>query len=151
MLSNSEEHREVFPEPPVIAFRRFKTLKGLLVRARLATTVMKGVVLVVKSPDVKCVNLCLKVIVSIPTQLVRSIRLTFRLTVIRRVLCICLTVLCVVFSMWVALTRLLGSGLIIIRRVIVGLGVGLQFPRWTFSDIFLKKNIMGSWKTFVSL
>ena len=150
MLSNSEEHREVFPEPPVTAFRRFKNLKGLLVRARLATTVMKGVVLVVKSPDVKCVNL-LKVIVSIPTQLERSIRLTFRLTVIRRVLCICLTVLCVVFSMLVALSRLLGSGLIIIRRVIVGLGVGLQFPRWTFSDIFLKKNIMGSWKTFVSL
>ena len=69
-------------------------------------------------------------IVSIPTQLERSIRLTFRLAVIRRVLCICLTVLCVVFSKWVALTRLLGLGLIIIRRVIVGLGLGLQFPSW---------------------
>ena len=53
--------------------------------------------------------------------------------------------------MWVVLTRLLGLGLIIIRRVIVGLGQGLQFPRWTFSDIFLRKDIMGSWKTFVSL
>ena len=39
---------------------------------------MKGDILVVKSPDVKCVNLCLKVIVSIPTELERSIRLTFR-------------------------------------------------------------------------
>ena len=34
--------------------------------------------------------------------------------------------------MWVALTRLLGLGLIIIWRVIVSLGQGLQFPRWTF-------------------
>ena len=142
MLSNSEEHREVFPEPPVTAFRRCKNLKDLLVRARLTNN---------NNPDVKCVNLCLKVIVSIPTQLVRSIRLTFRLTVIRRVLCICLTVLCVVFSMWVVLTCLLGLGLIIIRRVTVGLGQGLQFPRWTFSDICLRKDIMGSWKTFVSL
>ena len=90
---------------------------------------MKGDILVVKSSDVKCVNLCLKVIVSIPTELERSIRLTFRLAVILRVLCICLTVLCVVFSMWVALARLLRLSLIAIRRVIAGLGHGLQFPR----------------------
>ena len=37
MLSNSEERREVFPEPPVTAFRRCKNLKDRLVRARLAT------------------------------------------------------------------------------------------------------------------
>ena len=37
MLSNSEEHREVCPEPPVTAFRRCKNLKDLLVWARLAT------------------------------------------------------------------------------------------------------------------
>ena len=35
MLSNSEEHRAVFPEPPVTAFRRCKNLKDMLVRARL--------------------------------------------------------------------------------------------------------------------
>ena len=35
MLSNSEEHRLVFPEPPVTAFRRCKNLKDILVRARL--------------------------------------------------------------------------------------------------------------------
>ena len=35
MLSNSEEHRVVFPEPPVTAFRRCKYLKDILVRARL--------------------------------------------------------------------------------------------------------------------
>ena len=35
MLTNSEEHREVFPEPPVVAFRRCKNLKDILVRARL--------------------------------------------------------------------------------------------------------------------
>ena len=104
---------------------------------------MKGVVLVVKSPDVKCVNLCLKAIVSIPMQLERSIRLTFRLTVIRQVLCICLTVLYVMFSMWVALTRLLGLGLIIIRRVIDGLGQGLQVYRWTFFRHFSEEGHHG--------
>ena len=35
VLSNSEEHRAVFPEPPVTAFRRCKNLKDTLVRARL--------------------------------------------------------------------------------------------------------------------
>ena len=35
MLTNSEEHRKVFPEPPLIAFRRCKNLKDILVRARL--------------------------------------------------------------------------------------------------------------------
>ena len=34
MFTNSEEHREVFPEPPLIAFRRCKNLKDILVRAR---------------------------------------------------------------------------------------------------------------------
>ena len=37
MLTNSEEHREVFPEPPLIAFRRRKNLKDILVRARLSS------------------------------------------------------------------------------------------------------------------
>ena len=32
MLTNSEEHREVFPEPPLIAFRRCKNLKVLMQR-----------------------------------------------------------------------------------------------------------------------
>ena len=35
MLTNSEEHRDVFPEPPLIAFRRCKNFKDILVRARL--------------------------------------------------------------------------------------------------------------------
>ena len=35
VLSNSEEHRAVFSEPPVTAFRRCKNLKDILVRARL--------------------------------------------------------------------------------------------------------------------
>ena len=37
MLTNSEEHRRVFPEPPLIAFRRCKNLKDMLVRARLSS------------------------------------------------------------------------------------------------------------------
>ena len=36
MLTNSEEHRNVFPELPLIAFRRCKNLKDILVRARLS-------------------------------------------------------------------------------------------------------------------
>ena len=36
MLTNSEEHRKVFPEPYLIAFRRCKNLKDKLVRARLS-------------------------------------------------------------------------------------------------------------------
>ena len=60
MLS-SEEHSKVFPEPPVIAFRRCKNLKDILVRARLYSEGNGGLirrdVFVVVSPDVKCVML----------------------------------------------------------------------------------------------
>ena len=55
MLSNLEEHRAVFPEPLVTAFRRCKNLKDILVRLGLGITVIKGVLLIVKSPDVRCV------------------------------------------------------------------------------------------------
>ena len=37
MLTSSEEHKGVFPEPPITAFRRCKNLKDILVRARLST------------------------------------------------------------------------------------------------------------------
>ena len=37
MFTISEEHRKVFPEPPLIAFRRCKNLKDILVRARLSS------------------------------------------------------------------------------------------------------------------
>ena len=33
MLTNWEEHRKVFSKPPLIAFRRCKSLKDILVRA----------------------------------------------------------------------------------------------------------------------
>ena len=36
MLTNSEEHRKVFPEPPLMAFRRCKNLMDILVRAKLS-------------------------------------------------------------------------------------------------------------------
>ena len=35
MLSNSEEHREVFPEPPPTAFQRSKNFKDFIVKAKL--------------------------------------------------------------------------------------------------------------------
>ena len=37
MLTNLEEHRKVFPELPLIAFRRCKNLKDIPVRARLSS------------------------------------------------------------------------------------------------------------------
>ena len=35
-IAHSEEHRAVFSEPPVTAFRQCKNLKDMIVRARLA-------------------------------------------------------------------------------------------------------------------
>ena len=59
MLTNSEEHGRVFPEPPLIAFRRCKNLKDILVRARLNNEGNGGLirrdVLVVVNLVVKCV------------------------------------------------------------------------------------------------
>ena len=63
MLTNSEEHGEMFPEPPLIAFRRCKNLNNILVRVRLNSEVreMGGLirrdVLVVVNLVVKCVTL----------------------------------------------------------------------------------------------
>ena len=58
MLSYSEEHRAVFPSLPALYFDAVRTLRiywlGLGLRIRI--TVMKGVVLVVKCPDVKCAH-----------------------------------------------------------------------------------------------
>ena len=61
MLTNSEEHREVFPEPPLIAFRICKNLKDILVRVGSIVREMGGLirrdVLVVVNLVVKCVTL----------------------------------------------------------------------------------------------
>ena len=46
-------------------------------------------------------------------------------------------------QMLVAPARLLGLGLIIIRRAVVSLIWGPQFPRWNSSGILLKKATMG--------
>ena len=62
---------------------------------------------------------------------------------------ICLTVLCEDFSMWVVLACLSGIDLITTRCDIVCSIQGLQFPRWTSSDISLRTSIMGLWKTFM--
>ena len=35
MLSVSEEHRRVFPELPLVSFKRCKNLRDILVRAKL--------------------------------------------------------------------------------------------------------------------
>ena len=54
-------------------------------------------------------------------------------------LLICLTELCVDFSTWVALARLSDIGFITSRHAIVSLAQGLQFLKWTSSDISLTK------------
>ena len=153
MLSNSEEHREVFPEPPVTAFRRCKNLKDLLVRARLATNKNcdeRGCTRCEKSRCQVCKSMSESdSFYSHATSKEYKINFSFN--------CDSSGVVylfdCVVCGVqYVGSTNTpFGLGLIIIRRVFVSLGQGLQFPRWTFSDIFLRKDIMGSWKTFVSL
>ena len=65
MLTNSEEHRRVFPEPPLIAFRRCKNLKvyiaysiyllGLGSVVREMGGLIRRDVLVVVNLVVKCV------------------------------------------------------------------------------------------------
>ena len=62
-----------------------------------------------------------------------------RLIVTRLMLCICWNVPFVVYNMLVALARLLGLGLTITRRAVVGLIRGPQYPRWNSSGILLKK------------
>ena len=77
LLTGSEEHKEVFPVPPVVAFRRCKNLKDILVRARLTSG----------REDVKCVKSCLTAIVLCLALQVKNIRSTIRLTVTRPMLC----------------------------------------------------------------
>ena len=61
MLTNSEEHREVFPEPPLIAFRRLRTLRIYLLGLGSVVREMGGLigrgVLVVVCLVVRCVTL----------------------------------------------------------------------------------------------
>ena len=54
-------------------------------------------------------------------------------------LLICLTELCVDFSTSVALARLSDIGFVTSRHAIVSLAQGLQFLKWTSSDISLTK------------
>ena len=57
--------------------------------------------------------------------------------------------MCVAYSMWVALARLLSLSLTIIRLVIAGLVQVLHFPRWISSDIFLRKDFTVFLETFL--
>lgn len=83
----------IFPEPLVTAFRRFKNLKGMLVRARLTDDKkMQGCYLFVKCLDVECANIRLILIHYTLIILIRNIRLIFCLTMIRLMLYIYLTV-----------------------------------------------------------
>ena len=42
VLKSAEEHRRIFPEPPLISFMRCKNLKDILVRARLSNEEIEG-------------------------------------------------------------------------------------------------------------
>ena len=56
MLTNSEEHRKVFPEPPLIAFMRCKNIKDILVMREMGGLIRRDVPVVVNLV-VKCVTL----------------------------------------------------------------------------------------------
>ena len=65
MLKESEEHRVVFKEQPLVVFRRAPNLKDNLVRAKLPRIRTEGVrvVLGVVKRDVKFAVICQKVVV----------------------------------------------------------------------------------------
>ena len=109
MLSNSEEHRLVFPEPPVTALMRRKNLKDRLVRARLTND----------KNDKRGCSCCKKSRCQVCKSMSNSdsfhshvynkeYKINFCLTVIPLMLSICWIVLYVLFNMWVALAHLLG-------------------------------------------
>ena len=147
MLTNSEEHRKehrmMFPKPPLIAFRRCKNLKDILVRARLSSEGNEG-------PDKKWCSCCSKSRCQVCKVISnsehfhlnidsREYRITLCLIVTCQMLCICWNVLFVVCNMLVAPARLLGLGLIITRSAVVSLIRGPQYPRRNSSDISLNK------------
>ena len=79
MLSVSEEHRRVFPEPSLVSFKRCKNLRDILVRAKLHSgggraVVIQGDVLRVVSLDVRFVLLCVIVRLLDPIAPIRNIK-----------------------------------------------------------------------------
>ena len=147
MLTNSEEHREVFPEPPLIAFRRCKNLKDVLVRARLSNegnggTDKKGCSRCGKSRCQMC-NVMSNSEHFHSNIDSREYRINYSFNRDSSMLCICWNVLFVVYNMLVAPARILGLGLTITRRAVVSLIRGPQYPRWNSSGILLKKATTG--------
>ena len=109
MLSNSEEHRAVFPEPPVTAFRRCKNLKDMLVRARLTND----------NNDKRGCSRCKRSRCQVCKSMSNSdsfhshvtnkeYKINFSFNCDSSNVVYLLVVLYVVFNMWVALARLLG-------------------------------------------
>ena len=147
MLTNSEEHREVLPEPPLIAFRRCKNLKDMLVRVRMGNEGNGGT-------DKKGCSHCGKSRCQVCNVMSNSehfhsnidsweyrINYSFNYDSSNVVYLLECTVCGV--QMLVAPARLLGLGLTITRRAVVSLIRGPQYPRRNSSDISLKKATTG--------
>ena len=130
----SDEHRKVFPEPPLIAFRRCKNLKDILVRARLSNEGNGG-------NDKKGCSRCGKSRCQVCNVMSNSehfhsniesrkyrINNSFNCDLSNVVYLLECTV-CGVQYVGSTCTRLLGLGLIITRRAVVSLIRGPQYPR----------------------
>ena len=151
MLKSTEEHRRVFPEPPFIAFRRCKNLKGILVRSKLygednEASDSRGCSPCDKSRCQVCKVMCsTKQFMSNVTN--KQFRINFFLIMTRLMWYICWSVVFVACSMLAAHVPRLDLDLITIRRVIVGFSRGLQgYPRPTFSGTLLEMATGVSWK-----
>ena len=147
MLTNSEDHGRVFPEPHLIAFRRCKNLKDILVRARLSNEGNGGT-------DKKGCSRCGKSRCQVCNVMSnsehfhsnidsREYRINYSFNCDSSNVVYLLECTFVVYNMLVAPARLLGLGLIITRRVAVSLFRGPQYPRRNSSDILLKKATRG--------
>ena len=139
VLISSEEHRKVFPETPLIPFRRCKNLKDILARARPSREGVRGHNSRVcsrcgKSSCQICNVMCNSDSLH-STATNKGYRTNFSLTVTRPILRICWNVMCVLSSMLVVLTHPLGLDLIIIRRAGLSLTLGTQYPKRIFSEI----------------
>ena len=149
MLTNSEEHRKVFPEPPLIAFRRCKNLKVILVRARLSNEGKGGT-------DKKGCCHCGKSRCQVCNVMSNSehfhsnidsreyrINYSFNCDSSDVVYLLECTVCGVQYVGSTCTPFRLTVGLIITRRAVVSLIRGPQYPRWNSLGILLKKATTG--------
>ena len=143
MLAKSEEHSKVFPEPPLIAFRRCKNIKDILVGARLSNEGNGGT----DKKGCSCCGKCRCQVCNVMSNSEhfhsnvdsREYRINYSFNCDSSNVVYLLE--CTVCGVQHVDSSLLG--LIITRRVVVSLIRGPQYPRRNSSDILLKKATRG--------